>query len=78
LIEAGQVEKPMLPVTRMVEIGGAPIHLAEWGAGPRVLLIHGNPDSGLMWEGVADRLAARFIASRPICRGLAIPRCRVI
>src|SRR5208283_5024659 len=46
--------------TRTVEIAGAPIQLAEWGAGPPVLLIHGNPDSGLMWEGVAGRLAARF------------------
>ena len=34
------------------------------GAGPPVLLPHGNPDSGIMWEGIAERLA-------PHCRCIA-------
>jgi len=65
------------PLTRMVEIGGASIHLAEWGTGPPVLLIHGNPDSGLMWEGVAGRLAARFHCIAPDLPGFGrseVPR----
>jgi pimeloyl-ACP methyl ester carboxylesterase len=44
---------------RTVLVGGAPIHLAEWGAGRPVLLLHGNPDSSLLWTAVAPLLAAR-------------------
>lgn len=51
--------------TRKVRVGGADIHVTEWGAGPPVLLLHGNPDSGLMWEGVAGRLGARFHCIAP-------------
>ncbi len=35
------------------------------GAGAPVLLPHGNPDSGIMWEGIAERLAER-------CRCIAL------
>ncbi len=42
--------------TREVRVGGANIHVTEWGDGPIVLLLHGNPDSGIMWEGLAQRL----------------------
>jgi pimeloyl-ACP methyl ester carboxylesterase len=51
--------------TRVVNIGGAPIHLAEWGSGPPVLLHHGNPDRGAMWEGIAERLAPNFHCFAP-------------
>jgi pimeloyl-ACP methyl ester carboxylesterase len=51
--------------TGTVEIGGAPIHVAEWGSGPPVLLVHGNPDSSLMWEGMAPRLAHRVHCIAP-------------
>jgi pimeloyl-ACP methyl ester carboxylesterase len=51
--------------TTTVEIGGAPIHFAECGAGPPLLLVHGNPDSSIMWEGVARRLAERFRCIAP-------------
>jgi pimeloyl-ACP methyl ester carboxylesterase len=43
--------------TRTVRVGDAAIHVTEWGAGAPVLLLHGNPDSGIMWEGIAKRLA---------------------
>jgi pimeloyl-ACP methyl ester carboxylesterase len=46
------------PVTREVRVGDANIHVTEWGAGPSVLLLHGNPDSGIMWQGMAERLGA--------------------
>jgi pimeloyl-ACP methyl ester carboxylesterase len=51
--------------TRFVEVGGARIHMAEWGTGSPVLLLHGNPDSGMMWEGVAQRLIGRFHCIAP-------------
>ena len=44
--------------TRNVRVGGADIYVTEWGEGPTVLLLHGNPDSGGMWDGVAGRLGA--------------------
>ena len=50
--------KAIHPSMRTVRIGDADIHLTEWGAGPPVLFLHGNPDSGIMWEGIAERLAA--------------------
>jgi haloalkane dehalogenase len=51
--------------TRKVAVGGATIHVAEWGAGPAVLLLHGNPDSSIMWEGVAERLGQRYRCIAP-------------
>jgi pimeloyl-ACP methyl ester carboxylesterase len=51
--------------TRTVRVGDADIHVTEWGAGPPVLLLHGNPDSGIMWEGVADRMAAQYRCIAP-------------
>jgi pimeloyl-ACP methyl ester carboxylesterase len=44
-------------VARTVRVGGAGIHVNEWGAGPPVLLLHGNPDNGEMWKDLAARLA---------------------
>jgi len=35
--------------TRKFAVDGAAINVTERGAGPPVLLLHGNPDSGLMW-----------------------------
>ena len=45
--------------TRQVRLGAANINVTEWGNGPPVLLLHGNPDSGPMWEGVSARLGAQ-------------------
>ena len=45
--------------TRGVRLGTTTINVTEWGEGPAALLLHGNPDSGVMWEGVASRLATR-------------------
>jgi pimeloyl-ACP methyl ester carboxylesterase len=39
--------------------------VTEWGAGPPVLLLHGNPDSGIMWEGIAERLAPHYRCVAP-------------
>ena len=52
-------------MTRKVQINGAGINLSEWGAGSPVLLLHGNPDSGVMWEEVAKHLAGKFRCIAP-------------
>ena len=46
-------------------IGGANINVTQWGSGTPVLMLHGNPDSGMMWEGIANRLAARYQCIAP-------------
>ncbi len=51
--------------TRKVRVGDANIHVTEWGAGLPVLLLHGNPDSGIMWEGIAERLADHYRCIAP-------------
>jgi pimeloyl-ACP methyl ester carboxylesterase len=51
--------------THEVRVSGANIHVTEWGAGRPVLLLHGNPDSGIMWNDVASRLGARFHCIAP-------------
>ena len=52
-------------LTREVRVAGAGIAVNEWGEGPPVLLLHGNPDSGMMWEGIASRLGTRFRCVAP-------------
>ena len=52
-------------MSRRIQVDGAGINVSEWGAGPPILLLHGNPDSSLMWEGVAKRLAASFRCIAP-------------
>lgn len=42
---------------RAVDVRGVSTHVAEAGAGPDVLLLHGNPDTHAVWEPVVDRLA---------------------
>jgi haloacetate dehalogenase len=42
------------------EIGGVPIRFRRGGAGPPLLLLHGNPQTHAMWHRVAPALAGRF------------------
>jgi pimeloyl-ACP methyl ester carboxylesterase len=44
---------------------GCDIHVARRGTGAPVLLLHGNPDSSLVWRGVMARLADRFDCVAP-------------
>jgi pimeloyl-ACP methyl ester carboxylesterase len=60
---ADNAQKPA--TTREVRVSGAAIHVTEWGSGSPVLLLHGNPDSGIMWNDVASRLGARFRCIAP-------------
>jgi len=41
------------------------VHVREEGSGPAVVLVHGYPLDGDMWEDVSGRLAARFRVLRP-------------
>jgi haloacetate dehalogenase len=43
-----------------IDTGGARIHLRHGGAGPPLLLLHGNPLTHVSWHKMADRLAQRF------------------
>jgi pimeloyl-ACP methyl ester carboxylesterase len=50
---------------RTVKAGGIDVHVGEVGAGPPVLLLHGNPDTHTVWSGVARHLAAKHRCIAP-------------
>ena len=52
-------------MSRKVQVNGAGINVSDWGAGSPILLLHGNPDSSLMWEEVARQLAGKFLCIAP-------------
>ena len=48
---------------------GADIFVRITGSGPPFLLLHGYPQTGAMWAGIAPRLAERFTVVVPDLRG---------
>lgn len=46
--------------SRDVATSGTIIHTRRGGSGPPLLLLHGHPETHLMWRHVAPRLAERF------------------
>jgi pimeloyl-ACP methyl ester carboxylesterase len=55
---------------RMVDAGGLPVHIAEAGAGPLVILLHGFPECWYSWRHQLSALAAAgFHAVAPDQRG---------
>ena len=54
---------------RAVETSGARINLPTGGHGPPLLLLHGYPQTHLMWRKLAPRLAAEFTVFVPDLRG---------
>ena len=46
--------------SRLLSVGRGSVFVREGGAGPAVLLLHGFPETGLMWHRVAPLLAADF------------------
>ena len=59
-----------------MRVAGADIAVTEWGSGPPVLMLHGNPDSGESGKRSPALLAATAPVWRRIFRASAVPRCR--
>ena len=47
---------------RTVAVGDVTLRVRVGGEGPPLLLLHGNPQTHLMWHAVAPALAERFTA----------------
>src|SRR2546425_9644334 len=52
-----------------IDTSGATIHLVKGGNGLPLLLLHGYPETHLMWHKVAPRLAEDFTVVVPDLRG---------
>jgi haloacetate dehalogenase len=52
-----------------IAIPDGTIRLRHGGSGPPLLLLHGNPQSHLMWHRIAPKLAERFTVLCPDLRG---------
>ena len=55
--------------TMRIDTSGATIHAVVGGSGPPVLLLHGYPQTHVMWHKVAPRLAERFTVVAADLRG---------
>jgi haloacetate dehalogenase len=54
---------------RRIKTSGAEINLVTGGSGPPLLLLHGYPQTHLMWRKLAPRLAREFTLVIPDLRG---------
>jgi haloacetate dehalogenase len=54
---------------RRIETSGASLNLVTGGSGPPLLLLHGYPQTHLMWRKLAPRFAADFTVVAPDLRG---------
>src|SRR5688572_477479 len=54
---------------RQVRTSGAEINLVTGGSGPPLLLLHGYPQTHVMWRKIAPRLAQDFTLVIPDLRG---------
>src|SRR3954464_5381548 len=52
-----------------IDTGEARIRLRHGGSGPPLLLLHGNPQTHVMWHKIAPRLAREFTVVAPDLRG---------
>jgi haloacetate dehalogenase len=55
--------------THRIEVEGVGLHVVTGGQGPPLLLVHGAPQSHIMWRRVAPELAKRFTVIIPDLRG---------
>jgi haloacetate dehalogenase len=55
--------------TRLIEVNGASMFTRVGGSGPPLLLLHGCPQTHLMWRKVAGSLAERFTVVATDLRG---------
>ena len=54
---------------RRIATSGADIHLVTGGSAPPLLLLHGYPQTHLMWRKLAPLLGAEFTVVAPDLRG---------
>src|SRR5947209_3586430 len=54
---------------RRIKTSGAEINLVTGGSGPPLLLLHGYPQTHVMWRKIAPRLAEQFTVVIPDLRG---------
>jgi haloacetate dehalogenase len=52
-----------------LQVNGVTINLRHGGKGPPLLLLHGFPQTHVIWHKIADRLAQRFTLVMPDLRG---------
>jgi haloacetate dehalogenase len=52
-----------------IDVGGIEVRARVGGEGPPLLLLHGNPQTHVMWHRVAPALADRFTVVAPDLRG---------
>ncbi|EGF33693.1 putative hydrolase [Oxalobacteraceae bacterium IMCC9480] len=52
-----------------IEVNGVTIHCRHGGNGPPLLLLHGFPQTHLIWHKIADRLAEHYTLVMPDLRG---------
>ncbi len=55
--------------TGKLRVDGVDIHYVTGGSGPALLLVHGAPQSGIMWRRIAPGLAKHFTVVIPDLRG---------
>ena len=67
----GDIESGFFPgfETRRISVDGVDIHYVTGGSGPPLLLVHGAPQSGIMWRRIAPALAKHFTVVIPDLRG---------
>ena len=58
-----------------IEGAGAELHVAIGGSGPPLLLLHGYPQSHVMWHRIAPMLARQFTVVCPDLRGYGASDC---
>ena len=54
---------------RTIDVPDGPMRVRVGGSGPPLLLLHGNPQTHVMWHKVTPRLAERFTVICPDLRG---------
>ena len=54
---------------QQIDVNGVTINLRHGGKGPPLLLLHGYPQTHVIWHQIAERLAQRFTLVMPDLRG---------
>lgn len=62
--------------SRFLEAGGARVHYIDEGAGPVLLLLHGNPTWSFLYRDIVRALSAEFRCLAPDYPGFGLSRAR--